>query len=98
MERPPVVCLVILDGFGYREETRGNAIAAAKKPNIDRIWSSCPHTLIEASGRAVGLPTGMMGNSETGHMNMGAGRMVLQKLTQITAQSTMCASAVPNCI
>ena len=84
MERPPVVCLVILDGFGYREETRGNAIAAAKKPNIDRIWSSCPHTLIQASGRAVGLPTGMMGNSETGHMNMGAGRVVMQKLTQIS--------------
>ena len=84
MERPPVVCLIILDGFGYREETRGNAIAAAKKPTIDRIWSSCPHTLIQASGRAVGLPTGMMGNSETGHMNMGAGRVVLQKLTQIS--------------
>ncbi len=84
MERPPVVCLVILDGFGYREETHGNAIAAAKKPTIDRIWSSCPHTIIEASGRAVGLPRGMMGNSETGHMNMGAGRVVLQKLTQIS--------------
>ncbi|MDB5077258.1 MAG: 2,3-bisphosphoglycerate-independent phosphoglycerate mutase [Chloroflexi bacterium] len=84
MERPPVVCLIILDGFGYREDRTGNAIAAAHKPNFDRIWASCPHTLLQASGKSVGLPTGMMGNSETGHMNMGAGRIVLQKLTQIS--------------
>jgi 2,3-bisphosphoglycerate-independent phosphoglycerate mutase len=84
VDRPPVVCLIILDGFGYREEREGNAIAAANKPTFDRIWSTCPHTLLQASGRAVGLPAGMMGNSETGHMNMGAGRAVLQKLTQIS--------------
>ncbi len=84
MERPPVVCLIILDGYGYREDTHGNAILAANKPTLDRIWSSCPHTLIEASGRAVGLPSGMMGNSETGHQNMGAGRVVMQLLTQIS--------------
>ncbi len=72
MERPPVVCLIILDGFGYREETAGNAIAAAHKPTFDHIWSTYPHTLLQASGDAVGLPRGMMGNSETGHMNMGA--------------------------
>ncbi|HXT38200.1 MAG TPA: 2,3-bisphosphoglycerate-independent phosphoglycerate mutase [Chloroflexota bacterium] len=84
MDRPPVVCLIILDGFGYREETAGNAIAAAATPTFDRIWREYPHTLLQASGRAVGLPTGMMGNSETGHMNMGAGRIVLQKLTQIS--------------
>ncbi len=84
MDRPPVVCLIVLDGFGYRQEREGNAIAAARKPTFDRIWSSCPHTLLRASGRAVGLPSGMMGNSETGHMNMGAGRVVLQKLTQIS--------------
>jgi 2,3-bisphosphoglycerate-independent phosphoglycerate mutase len=82
--RPPVVCLIILDGFGYREAREGNAIAAARKPIFDHLWSSCPHTLLQASGRAVGLPAGMMGNSETGHMNMGAGRAVLQKLTQIS--------------
>ena len=84
MERSPVVCLIILDGFGYREETAGNAIAAAHKPTFDRIWQDYPHTLLQASGRSVGLPGGMMGNSETGHMNMGAGRVVLQKLTQIS--------------
>ncbi|MGH2345115.1 MAG: 2,3-bisphosphoglycerate-independent phosphoglycerate mutase [Chloroflexota bacterium] len=84
MDRPPVVCLIILDGFGYREETAGNAIAAASTPTFDRIWREYPHTLLQASGKAVGLPTGMMGNSETGHMNMGAGRIVLQKLTQIS--------------
>ncbi|HVA89406.1 MAG TPA: 2,3-bisphosphoglycerate-independent phosphoglycerate mutase [Chloroflexota bacterium] len=84
MDRPPVVCLIILDGYGYREETEGNAIAAASTPTFDRIWRDYPHTLLQASGKAVGLPTGMMGNSETGHMNMGAGRIVLQKLTQIS--------------
>ncbi|HWE60640.1 MAG TPA: 2,3-bisphosphoglycerate-independent phosphoglycerate mutase, partial [Chloroflexota bacterium] len=78
------VCLVILDGYGYREETEGNAIAAAQTPVFDRIWASYPHTLLRAAGPAVGLPQGMMGNSETGHMNMGAGRVVLQKLTQIS--------------
>jgi 2,3-bisphosphoglycerate-independent phosphoglycerate mutase len=76
--------LIILDGFGYREETEGNAIAAADTPVFDRIWRDYPHTLLQASGLSVGLPKGMMGNSETGHMNMGAGRVVTQKLTQIS--------------
>ena len=84
MEATSTVCLIIIDGFGYREETAGNAIAAARKPTFDRIWRDYPHTLLQASGRAVGLPDGMMGNSETGHMNMGAGRIVAQKLTQIS--------------
>lgn len=84
MSQPATVCLIILDGFGYREDTVGNAIAAAKKPTFDRIWAEYPHTLLSASGPAVGLPKGMMGNSETGHMNMGAGRIVVQKLTQIS--------------
>lgn len=84
MSQPTTVCLIILDGFGYREDTAGNAIAAARKPNFDRIWAAYPHTLLSASGPAVGLPKGMMGNSETGHMNMGAGRIVVQKLTQIS--------------
>ena len=84
MEATPTVCLIILDGYGYREEIVGNAIAAAATPIFDRLWATCPHTLLQASGPSVGLPKGMMGNSETGHMNMGAGRIVLQKLTQIS--------------
>lgn len=84
MHETQTVCLIILDGFGYREETTGNAIAAADTPTFDRIWARYPHTLLQASGEAVGLPRGMMGNSETGHMNMGAGRIVAQKLTQIS--------------
>ena len=84
MDANPTVCLIILDGYGYREEIVGNAIAAASTPTFDRIWSDSPHTLLQASGPSVGLPRGMMGNSETGHMNMGAGRIVLQKLTQIS--------------
>lgn len=79
------ITLVILDGFGYREETRANAIAAANKPNWDKLWHDFPHTLISGSGRCVGLPEGQMGNSEVGHMNMGAGRIVHQDLTRIDA-------------
>lgn len=76
--------LVILDGFGYREETESNAIAAAHAPVWSRLWSEQPHTLISGSGRDVGLPAGQMGNSEVGHMNLGAGRVVYQDLTRIT--------------
>ena len=72
-----------MDGFGIRENTYGNAIAAAKKPNLDRIFAKYPHTLIQASGEAVGLPEGQMGNSEVGHMNIGAGRVVFQSLTRV---------------
>ena len=78
----PVV-LLILDGFGCREATPDNAIALARKPNWDRLLASCPHTSIDASELAVGLPGGQMGNSEVGHLNMGAGRVVYQDLTRI---------------
>lgn len=77
------LALIILDGWGYREETEFNAIAAAQKPNWDKLWRHYPHTLISGSGRCVGLPDGQMGNSEVGHLNMGAGRIVHQDLTKI---------------
>ena len=75
---------MILDGFGYNPEDYGNAIHAADKKNIDKIFSSNPKTLIGASGMDVGLPDGQMGNSEVGHTNIGAGRIVYQELTRIT--------------
>ncbi len=80
--KKPLV-LLILDGFGYSEKTEHNAIYAAKSPTWDRIWSSQPKTLIETSGMAVGLPEGQMGNSEVGHMTLGAGRVVYQNFTRI---------------
>ena len=80
---PRPLVLIILDGFGYRAETTANAIAAARKPVWDKLWQSAPHTLISGSGRCVGLPDGQMGNSEVGHLNMGAGRIVHQDLTRI---------------
>ena len=73
-----------MDGFGMNPETHGNAIAQAKKPNLDRIFSSYPMTQIAASGKDVGLPDGQMGNSEVGHLNIGAGRIIYQELTNIT--------------
>jgi 2,3-bisphosphoglycerate-independent phosphoglycerate mutase len=76
--------LMILDGWGYREAEEGNAVALAETPVLDRLWSEHPHTLIQASGLAVGLPEGQMGNSEVGHLNIGAGRRVYQSLTRIT--------------
>jgi 2,3-bisphosphoglycerate-independent phosphoglycerate mutase len=79
----PVV-LVILDGWGYREETDGNAIAKANTPVMDSLWSAYPSTLIQTSGKAVGLPKGQMGNSEVGHLNLGAGRTVPQELVRIS--------------
>lgn len=79
----PVV-LVILDGWGYREETDGNAIAVAKTPVMDSLWAAYPRTLIRTSGKSVGLPDGQMGNSEVGHLNIGAGRIVPQELVRIT--------------
>jgi len=77
------VLLLILDGFGYREETDSNAVAAAHKPNWDALWRDHPHTLIHASEKFVGLPTGQMGNSEVGHLNIGAGRVVYQDLSRV---------------
>ena len=79
----PIV-LVILDGWGYSESPECNAIAAAKKPNWDRLWSSYPHTLIRGSGAEVGLPADQMGNSEVGHLNLGAGRVVYQEYTRVS--------------
>jgi 2,3-bisphosphoglycerate-independent phosphoglycerate mutase len=77
------VLLLILDGFGYREDTDYNAIAHAHKPNWDKLWNNYPHTLVNASELSVGLPRGQMGNSEVGHLNIGAGRVVYQDLTRI---------------
>ena len=76
--------LMILDGFGIRKETYGNAIAAAKTPVLDRLFSEYPFMTIEASGEPVGLPAGQMGNSEVGHLNIGAGSVVYQNLLKIT--------------
>lgn len=84
MTVPKPVALIILDGFALRDETTGNAVAQANKPNFDRYWSRYPHTTLTASGEAVGLPQGQMGNSEVGHLNIGAGRIVYQDLTRIT--------------
>ena len=78
----PVV-LVVLDGWGYRAEREGNAIAMASTPTWDKLWGRSPRTLLDASGLAVGLPEGQMGNSEVGHLNLGAGRVVMQDLVRI---------------
>jgi 2,3-bisphosphoglycerate-independent phosphoglycerate mutase len=80
--RKPLL-LMILDGWGYREEQDGNAIAMADTPCWDKLWGNDPHCLIETSGEAVGLPAGQMGNSEVGHMNIGAGRIVFQDFSRI---------------
>ena len=82
MSKKPAA-LIILDGFGLRGETVGNAVAQAKKPNFDRYWNEFPHQTLTASGEAVGLPEGQMGNSEVGHLNIGAGRIVYQSLTRV---------------
>ncbi|MDX1695867.1 MAG: 2,3-bisphosphoglycerate-independent phosphoglycerate mutase [Ketobacteraceae bacterium] len=82
-KRKPHV-LIILDGFGHREAAEDNAISNARTPNWDKLWQEQPHTLISGSGGDVGLPDGQMGNSEVGHMNLGAGRVVYQEFTRIT--------------
>ncbi len=82
MKKPAV--LMILDGFGLSKETRNNAIAQAKKPNLDKLMADWPFVEGQASGLFVGLPDGQMGNSEVGHMNMGARRTVYQDLPRIT--------------
>lgn len=84
MIAPKTVALIILDGWGLAPRGKGNAVALADTPTFDRIWSSCPHTTLEASGVAVGLPAGQMGNSEVGHTNLGAGRVVYQLSTRIS--------------
>ena len=82
---PPVpkVCLVVLDGFGLAEAGPGNAVEQADTPVFDELWESYPHTTLTAWGRDVGLPEGQMGNSEVGHLNLGAGAIVKQDLTRI---------------
>lgn len=82
MSKAPVA-MIILDGFGLRNEVMGNAVAQANKPNFDRYWNEFPHSQLKASGLDVGLPDGQMGNSEVGHTNIGAGRIVYQSLTRI---------------
>lgn len=81
---PRPVALVILDGWGYSEDTEYNAIKAARTPVWDRLWREYPNTLVRTSGAAVGLPSDQMGNSEVGHMNLGAGRVVYQEFTRIS--------------
>src|SRR6266850_8114113 len=83
MPRPKPLILTILDGWGYSPAVEGNAIAAARKPTYDKLLREYPNTLISTSGPAVGLPEGQMGNSEVGHMNIGAGRVVRMDITKI---------------
>ena len=85
MSKGPTV-LLILDGYGLNEKTEGNAVALAKTPVMDRMMKEYPFVKGYASGIAVGLPDGQMGNSEVGHLNMGAGRIVYQELTRITKE------------
>src|SRR5580693_579027 len=81
--RPKPIVLTVLDGWGYRPETAGNAVALARKPTYDELLRKFPNTLIQTSGPAVGLPPGQMGNSEVGHLNIGAGRIVHMDITRI---------------
>ena len=83
MSKKPVV-LMVLDGYGLNDRTEGNAIALANTPVMDKLMKECPFVKGQASGLAVGLPDGQMGNSEVGHMNIGAGRIIYQELTRIT--------------
>ena len=84
MQKRRPVMLVILDGWGWRETTADNAVRQAKTPTFDRLWTSCPHAFLRTSGEDVGLPHGQMGNSEVGHLNIGAGRVAMQDLPRIT--------------
>jgi 2,3-bisphosphoglycerate-independent phosphoglycerate mutase len=77
--------LVVLDGWGCRERAPDNAVTSARTPNFDRLWASVPHACLITHGLDVGLPAGQMGNSEVGHMNIGAGRVVMQDLPRIDA-------------
>ena len=103
MKKP--IVLTIMDGFGINPDTKNNAIYTAKTPNLDRIFKECPTTQIGASGMDVGLPDGQMGNSEVGHTNIGAGRVVYQELTRITkaaregelAKNEALVGAIENC-
>jgi 2,3-bisphosphoglycerate-independent phosphoglycerate mutase len=77
--------LVILDGWGWREDAADNAVRQARTPAFDALWAECPHAFLRTSGLDVGLPEGQMGNSEVGHLNIGAGRVVMQDLPRIGA-------------
>src|SRR5919206_1773872 len=77
------LALIIIDGWGYSPEREGNAIALADKPFYDELTEKYPHTLLEASGSRVGLPAGVMGNSEVGHLNMGSGRVIRMDVSRI---------------
>src|SRR5262249_54070854 len=81
-KRRPVM-LAILDGWGWREASADNAVRLARTPTFSKLWETCPHALLRTSGKDVGLPDGQMGNSEVGHLNIGAGRVVLQDLPRI---------------
>jgi 2,3-bisphosphoglycerate-independent phosphoglycerate mutase len=83
MSQDKLAALIILDGFAIRDEVKGNAVKQANKPNFERFWNAFPHNELMASGEAVGLPEGQMGNSEVGHLNIGAGRVVYQSLTRV---------------
>src|SRR3954467_2792383 len=83
MTKPKPLVLIILDGWGYAPPSNANAISLARKPNYDRLLVDYPNTLVHTSGRFVGLPAGQMGNSEVGHLNIGAGRVVYQDYTRI---------------
>ena len=82
MKKP--LLLMILDGWGVAPASRTNAVTTANTPNLDKLFDTCPHALLNCSGEHVGLPDGQMGNSEVGHTNIGAGRIVYQELTRIT--------------
>jgi 2,3-bisphosphoglycerate-independent phosphoglycerate mutase len=84
MQKRRPVMLVVLDGWGWREDPADNAVRQARTPAFDRIWATCPHALLHTSGKDVGLPQGQMGNSEVGHLNIGAGRVVMQDLPRIS--------------
>src|SRR3970040_299582 len=86
--RHPPVALVVLDGWGYRPEREGNAIELGHTPTWHALWNGGPRTLLDASGLAVGLPEGQMGNSEVGHLNLGAGRVVPQDVVRISRAVT----------
>src|SRR5436305_11674106 len=79
----PAAALIILDGWGLAPAGEGNAVSLARTPIFDELWSRYPHTALRACGGAVGLPEGQMGNSEVGHLNLGAGSVVIQDLTRI---------------
>lgn len=84
MQKRRPVMLIVLDGWGWREDPTDNAVRLARTPTFDRLWDTCPHVLVRTSGADVGLPQGQMGNSEVGHLNIGAGRVVMQDLPRVS--------------